>query len=110
MSSAKIPAPKAAPAAAARLEDKAEEVAKLLSAMANAKRLMVLCNLIEGERSAGDLAQIVDLSDAALSQHLSKMRLMGLVEPRRSGQTIYYSLKSEQVRVILKTLYGLFCV
>lgn len=109
MSSAKVlPAPQVR-VPATRLEDKAEEVAKLLAAMANAKRLMVLCNLIDGERSAGELAQLVELSDAALSQHLGKMRLMGLIEPRRAGQTIFYSLKSEEVRVILRTLYKLFC-
>ncbi len=92
------------------LEEKAEEVAVLLSAMANAKRLIVLCNLIEQERSVGELAGIVALSDAALSQHLAKLRLQGLVQTRRDGQTIYYRLASEKVRTVLSTLYQIYCV
>lgn len=91
------------------LRPKAEEAAALLSAMANTKRLLVLCNLVEGERSVGDLAQLVDLSDAALSQHLSKMRALGLVRTRRDGQTIFYSLASENVRAVLDTLYRCYC-
>ncbi len=71
------------------LEAKAEEVAALLSSMANAKRLLVLCQLVEGERSVGDLAEVVGLSQSALSQHLAKMRLQGLVETRREAQTVY---------------------
>lgn len=92
------------------LEAKAEEVSILLAAMANAKRLMVLCNLLEGEKSVGQLAEIVGLSPAALSQHLSKMRALRLVETRRDGQIIHYRLASDEVRHILETLYRLYCV
>jgi DNA-binding transcriptional ArsR family regulator len=91
------------------LEEKAEEVAGLLNAMANSRRLIVLCNLISGERSVGELATIAGLSDAALSQHLAKLRLQGLVQTRREGQTIYYSLASEKVREVLSTLYRIYC-
>ena len=91
------------------LEEKAEEAAGLLSAMSNPRRLIVLCNLIDCERSAGELAEIVGLSAAALSQHLGKMRALGLVATRREGQTIHYRLASDHVRVLLETLYGLFC-
>jgi DNA-binding transcriptional ArsR family regulator len=91
------------------LEAKAEEASTLLGAMANAKRLMVMCNLLEGEKSVGELADIVGLSPAALSQHLGKMRALRLVETRRDGQTIYYRLASEAVREILETLYRLYC-
>lgn len=91
------------------LEAKAEEASTLLAAMANSKRLMVLCNLLEGEKSAGQLAEIVRLSPAALSQHLGKMRMMALVTTRRDGQTIYYALASQEVRGILQTLYSLYC-
>lgn len=91
------------------LESKAEEVAGLLAAMANARRLVVLCQLIDGERSVGELAGNAGLSPAALSQHLSKLRALGLVATRRDGQTIYYRLVSPEVRAVLQTLYGLYC-
>ncbi len=91
------------------LEARAEEASRLLTAMANAKRLMVLCNLLEGEKSVGQLAGIVGLSPAALSQHLGKMRALSLVDTRRDGQTIYYRLASQEVREVLETLYRLYC-
>jgi ArsR family transcriptional regulator, virulence genes transcriptional regulator len=95
--------------AANALESKAEQAAALLGAMANGKRLMVLCTLLEGEKSAGTLAEIVALSPAALSQHLGKLRALGLVAARRDGQTIRYSLAGVAVAQILETLYRLYC-
>lgn len=92
-----------------RLEAKAEDVAATLTAMANPRRLIVLCTLLEGERSVGDLAEIVGLSSAALSQHLAKMRALRLVTTRRDGQTIYYTLASSEVRAVLETLYRVYC-
>ena len=91
------------------LEAKAEEVAATLTAMANPKRLIVMCTLLEGERSVGDLAEIVQLAPAALSQHLGKMRALRLVSTRREGQTIFYSLASPEVRQLLETLYRVYC-
>jgi len=91
------------------LEAKAEQASVLLVAMANTKRLMVLCNLLDGDRSVGELADIVGLSSAALSQHLGKMRALQLVSTRRDGQMIYYRLASPEVREVLQTLYRLFC-
>jgi DNA-binding transcriptional ArsR family regulator len=91
------------------LEEKAEEASRLLTAMGNPKRLMVLCNMLDGEKSVGELADIAGLSSAALSQHLGKMRALSLVKTRREGQTIYYSLASREARAVLETLYRLFC-
>ena len=91
------------------LQERAEDAAALLASMANAKRLLVLCQLVEGERSVGDLAATAGLSQSALSQHLGKMRLQGLVRTRRDAQTIFYSLASDEVRAVLETLYGLYC-
>lgn len=91
------------------LEARAEEAAALLSSMANAKRLLVLCHLVERECSVGDLAVVAGLNQSALSQHLGKMRLQGLVTTRREGQTIYYRLASPEVRKVLETLYGIYC-
>lgn len=91
------------------LEAKASEVALLLGAMANPKRLVVLCSLLQQERCVGDLAAMVHLSVPALSQHLSKMRAMGLLDTRREGQMIYYTLASDKVRRVLETLYDVYC-
>ncbi|MCF8483898.1 MAG: metalloregulator ArsR/SmtB family transcription factor [Rhodobacteraceae bacterium] len=91
------------------LEAKAEEVAATLAAMANPKRLVVMCTLLGGEKSVGDLAEIVQLSPAALSQHLGKMRALKLVTTRREGQTIYYNLASTEVQAVLETLYRVYC-
>ncbi len=96
-------------ASLAPLEAKAEEVAATLAAMANPKRLVVLCTLLAGEKSVGELAGIVQLSPAALSQHLGKMRALRLVATRRDGQTIYYSLASAEVQAVLETLYRVYC-
>lgn len=93
----------------AALEAQAEQASRVLTAMANPKRLLVLCNLLEEEQSVGTLAEAVGLAQAALSQHLSKMRALGLVETRRDGQTIYYRLASAEVRALLQTLYRLYC-
>ena len=93
----------------AAFEASAEKASRLLTAMANSKRLIVMCNLLEGEKSVGQLAEIVGLSVAALSQHLGKMRAYDLVRTRRDGQTIYYSLASKEVEEVLRTLYELYC-
>lgn len=77
------------------LVDRAENVSTYLSALANAKRIHILSVLAAGEQSVGALASIVNLSQSALSQHLAKLRAIDLVETRREGQTIYYSLKCE---------------
>lgn len=91
------------------LEAKADEVAETLAAMANSKRLLVMCTLLSGEKSVNDLAEIVQLAPAALSQHLSKLRALRLVSTRREGQLIYYSLASTEVRAVLETLYRVYC-
>lgn len=92
------------------LEPRAEEAAQLLTAMANPKRLLILCNLLEQERSVSELSRIVGLEQSPLSQHLSKLRALGLVKTRREGQTIYYRLASEPVTRVLSTLYEIYCV
>lgn len=93
----------------AALEASAEQASRLLAAMANGKRLLVMCHLLEGEKSVGQLAEIVGLSVAALSQHLGKMRALDLVKTRREAQTIHYRLASDEVREVLATLYRLYC-
>ncbi|CCM76550.1 ArsR/SmtB family transcription factor [Rhizobium mesoamericanum] len=88
----------------------ANVAAALLSAMANPKRLLILCNLVKGEIPVGALAQEVGLSQSALSQHLSKLRAQKLVKTRRDAQTIYYSSNSEPVLKILEALTDIYGV
>jgi DNA-binding transcriptional ArsR family regulator len=93
----------------AALAPKAARAADLLGSMAHPKRLLVLCNLLQGELSVSELARRVELSQSALSQHLAKMRALALVKTRREGQTIYYNLASAEVAAVLTTLYSLYC-
>ena len=82
--------------------------ADLLSAMANQKRLMILVQLLGGERPVGALAADVGLSQSALSQHLSKLRARKLVTTRRDAQTIYYSTNSRAVMMLMRTLADIY--
>ncbi len=88
---------------------KAEEAARLLGTLAHSKRLLALCHMLRGEVSVGRLAELIELSPTALSQHLARMRDLQLVETRREGQTIYYRLASPEVAALLQTLYGIYC-
>ncbi len=85
---------------------KAEAMLKLL---ANAKRLMILCHLVEAEKTVGELADLVGLSGSAMSQHLARMREHQLVESDKRGQMVYYRVGSPEVSAILSTLYLIYC-
>ena len=88
----------------------AGQAAALLSAMANAKRLLVLCHLAEcGEAPVARIADEVGLSQSALSQHLAKLRSDQLVATRREAQTIYYRLEDDRVLKLLTLLRDIFC-
>lgn len=91
------------------LAPRADEAAELLTAMANPKRLLILCNLLDEELSVGELAERVDLAQSPLSQHLSKLRALKLVSARRDGQAMLYSLASDEVAQVLGTLHGIYC-
>ena len=94
----------------ATFETKAEHVASLLKAMANGRRLMLLCKLVEhGEMSAGDLARDAGLSQSACSQHLGRMRDEGLVACRRERQTIWYRIADPRTEALMVSLYQLYC-
>ena len=94
---------------AARLRDTAETAARLMKALSNPHRLMVLCHLAERERSVGELGALVGLGQSALSQHLARLRADGLVKTRRDRQTIHYSLDGEAAIRVMKTLYEIYC-
>lgn len=94
----------------AELEPRADEAAELLAAMANPKRLLILCHLLDEELSVGELSERVELAQSPLSQHLSKLRALRLVATRRDGQMIKYRLASAGVASILTTLHRIYCM
>ncbi|NIA27524.1 MAG: metalloregulator ArsR/SmtB family transcription factor [Desulfobulbaceae bacterium] len=81
----------------------------LMKALGNESRLMVLCMLADGERSVGDLNEIIPLSQSALSQQLARLRQQGLVTTRRQSQTIYYSLADGPADQIIHVLHDVYC-
>jgi ArsR family transcriptional regulator, virulence genes transcriptional regulator len=92
------------------MEEKAGEVAGLLRALANERRLMILCKLVEwGEANVNTLADAVGVSQFALSQYLSKMRAEGLVTFRRERQTLWYRIADPRIEQLFATLHKLFC-
>lgn len=92
-----------------RMQAAADRASDLLKAMANRHRLLILCQLVEKERSVGELAEFLGIRDLSVSQHLSILRKDGLVTARRDGQTIWYSIASTEARALLSTLYDAFC-
>lgn len=91
------------------LQQRADHVAGRLALVANAKRLLILCELAKGERSVGTLQQAVGLGQSALSQHLAKLREAGMVDTRRESQTIYYRISDPDLEVLMAALYEAFC-
>jgi ArsR family transcriptional regulator len=92
------------------LEQKAAEVADILRALANERRLMILCKLVEwGEAHVTGLAEAVGLSQSAMSQHLARMREEGLVAFRRDSQTLWYRIADPRIEQLFASLHALFC-
>lgn len=97
-------------AAVEELEGKADEVATLLRAIANENRLLILCRLVTSrEESVGRLAEMVGLSQSALSQHLARMRAEGLVTFRRDGQTLWYRIADPRLERLFAAMHEIFC-
>lgn len=91
------------------LEGDIKSAAALMVMLSSEARLQILCRLVKGERSVGDLAQECGLSQPTMSQQLKRLKEAGLVEGRRDGQTIYYSVMGEEVAAVLETLHRLYC-
>ena len=87
----------------------AGEATRLLKALANESRLMILCNLSEGEMTVGQLNEFIPLSQSALSQHLALLRRDGLVKTRRSAQQVFYSLAEGPGQQIIAALHDVYC-
>lgn len=90
------------------LQVNAREASVLLKAMSNERRLMILCHLARGEKTVGELEDLVSLSQSALSQHLARLRRDRLVRTRRNAQSIYYSLNGTQAVAVMSTLGSLY--
>src|SRR5690606_34856409 len=91
------------------MQDAADDASELLKALANRHRLLILCQLIDGERSVGQLAEFLGIRDSTVSQHLALLRRDRIIAGRRDGQTIWYGVESEPARSVSTALYGSFC-
>jgi DNA-binding transcriptional ArsR family regulator len=87
----------------------ARQASELLKALSHEVRLLILCFLIEGEKSVGDIEKMLNLRQPAVSQQLARLRADGLVETRRNGKSIYYSLARNEVRDVIGVLHDAFC-
>lgn len=87
----------------------AAQAATLMQALSNQTRLLLLCSLVDGEKSVGALSDALSLRQTTTSQQLALLRKDGLVKTRRDGQSIYYSLDGDEAAQIITTLYGLYC-
>jgi ArsR family transcriptional regulator, virulence genes transcriptional regulator len=92
-----------------QLHGHADDATRLLKALANGNRLMILCLLFEGPRSVGELNEMLPLSQSALSQHLAVLREEGLVSTARQAQEIHYRIASVQAQRVIETLHGIYC-
>jgi len=91
------------------IEDNANRAVSLLKALANERRLIILCHLLNGEMSVGEMNDKLGMSQSALSQHLARLRNDELVSTRKEAQTVYYSLCSEEVKSVISVLHSLYC-
>jgi DNA-binding transcriptional ArsR family regulator len=98
-----------APSEAEEMQAHAADAANLMRAFGNESRLMILCTLAEGERSVGELNEIIPLSQSALSQQLARLRREGLVKTRRESQVIHYSLCDGPADRVINVLHDIFC-
>jgi DNA-binding transcriptional ArsR family regulator len=85
------------------------EAANLMRSLANDKRLLIVCQLADGERTVGAISDALGVRQSTVSQQLSLLRREGIVQPRRDAQMVYYSLSNEHVRSVVELLYRRFC-
>ena len=90
------------------LQKQSDKASALLKALANEKRLMIVCILSNGEKNVGELEEFIGLSQSALSQHLARLRRDNVVETRRDAQTLYYSIKDQSAIELLGCLKNIY--
>jgi DNA-binding transcriptional ArsR family regulator len=93
----------------AEMMHNAAEASEFLKALSHSPRLLILCMLLEGEKSVTEIERTLGLRQAATSQQLARLRADDLVETRRDGQNIFYSLARPEVRSVIEALHGAFC-
>ncbi len=91
------------------LQENAEKASTLLKVMANKSRLMIMCHLLQGEKSVQELERHVGMTQSALSQQLANLRGEKLVTTRRQAQSVFYALASPEAEAVIATLYDLYC-
>jgi DNA-binding transcriptional ArsR family regulator len=91
------------------METAAEEISNILKLLSNPNRLLILCQLVDGEKSVGELARLIGASQVTVSQQLGLLRNTGVLGNRREAQTIYYRLEHEQIHHLIEFLYKNFC-
>ncbi len=104
-----LPRVKNASMNAGKMAGNAQLASEFLKALAHESRLLILCQLTEGEKSVGELEELLSQRQSTVSQQLARLRLDGLVSARRDGTTIFYRLADEKVQVVLEALYKVFC-
>ncbi|WP_236626198.1 ArsR/SmtB family transcription factor [Actibacterium mucosum] len=92
-----------------RMAQNAQRASNFLKAISHEGRLMILCHLASGEKSVTELEELLSARQAAVSQQLTRLRLEGLVTPRREGKAIFYSLTDDRPTQIMEVVYDLFC-
>ena len=92
-----------------QMAQSADRASSLMKTLGHKDRLMILCHLADGEKSVGQIADLLQLSQSPLSQHLSRMRKEGLVNTRREAQTIYYSVASGEAARFVELMHELYC-
>ncbi len=92
-----------------RMMQNATEAAAFLKTISHEGRMLILCHLATGEKSVTELEKLLSARQAAVSQQLARLRLEGLVKPRRQGKTMYYSLVDDRPRRIMAVVYEMFC-
>ncbi|WP_028669663.1 ArsR/SmtB family transcription factor [Saccharospirillum impatiens] len=91
------------------MERSVHEASLLLKALSNECRLLILCNLLDGEKSVSELNMRIDLSQSALSQHLARLRRDHLVKVRKQAQTVYYRIASDEAEQVIGLMHQLYC-
>jgi len=91
------------------MAESAREASVFLKTLAHEARLMILCYLVDGEKSVKELEDLLSMRQPTVSQQLARLRMEGLVDTRRDGKVIYYSLNSAKARRIIEVIYDLFC-
>lgn len=95
--------------APSQMRTAAVEASTMMKTLGHSGRLMILCHLADGEKSVGELVDLLNMPQSSLSQHLARMRAENLVETRRESQVVYYRLENDSVRKLIVALYDIYC-